>query len=357
MPTLVRRTLGVGLVLALSAALVACGESTSASEEPAAESSLLPAGEGTTQYPLTLTTWLGESVLEERPERVAVFGYSSTLDALEALDVVPVYYGGRTNEDYAWNDDAYMASIESTEVVEDFVPNAEAIAASEPDLIVTTGILTDSAQYEKLAAIAPVVDLPEDPGNGDQTDWREVQAQIGEAVDLAAAAQTAVTEADAAIEAVAAAHPEFAGKTSTIAVDYGAEWGLSYYTVAGGPAEGLMLDLGFVSNPSAQTFVADETVSDENVGLLDADVLVMTYNTEADRVAREAQPLFQRIPAVAEGRYESLTYSETSDSLIRSDGEEVDNAVWVLRRGASAVALPWAAEVITDQWLGRLDLS
>lgn len=367
--TLSRAHRASAAALVLCLALVGCGSSEtdsgygSGSDSDTSSdggSELMPAAEGTTTYPLTLDTWLGESTLEERPERVAVFGYSSTLDSLEAIGVTPVYYGGRdVNEAWPWNDPAFLEAIETKDQVDDFVPKAEAIAAADPDLIITTGILTDQAQFDRLSSIAPVLDVPEDPGNGDQSDWRAEQLAVGEALDLTEAADTAVTDADAQIAAVAEAHPEFAGKTATIAFDYGPEYGLDYYTVAGGPAEGLLLDLGFDPNPLAEDFVANPTVSDENQGKLDADALVMIYNTQPERETREGQELFASIPAAEDGRYESLVYAEdaaASDPLTTSAGAEAENAVWVLRRGASAIALPWAAEVVADQWLGSIEL-
>ena len=68
-----------GLPLAALLGLAACstGESgaSGASDAGGADAdgssapALLPAAEGATQYPLTVTTWLGESVLEQRPTR------------------------------------------------------------------------------------------------------------------------------------------------------------------------------------------------------------------------------------------------------------------------------------------------
>ncbi|WP_229051600.1 ABC transporter substrate-binding protein [Aeromicrobium sp. Leaf350] len=353
-----RRTLGAALALVLTAGLVACGGSSDAGDGPVAAVPL-PEAEGTTEYPLTLDTWLGESTLEERPERIAVVGFSSNLDALEAIGVTPVYYGGRDAEKgWAWNDPAYLEEIGVTDVQDD-VLNFEGIAAAEPDLIVSFNAIIEQADYDKLADIAPVIDLTEDPGVGDKVDWREVQRQLGEALDLSAAADQAVADAEATIAEVAASHPEYAGKTSTIMYDYGSEFGMSYYTVTGGPTEGVMLDLGFVPNPLAENFTTDDVVSEENQALLDGDVLVVIYTDEKSREFREAQPLFQAIPAVAEGRYESLVFQEDSatDQLMTSDGQLVENAVWVLRRGASAIALPWAADKIANGWLGGVDLS
>lgn len=356
-----RAALGTALALLVAPALVACGGDSAADDSDAVEAVPLPEAEGTTSYPLTLDTWLGETTLEERPERIAVVGFSSNLDALEAVGVTPVYYGGRNAEDepaWAWNDPEAYAEIGVLDVQED-VLNFEGIAATEPDLIVSFNAIIEQSDFDKLADIAPVLDLTEDPGLGDKIDWREVQRQVGEALDLSDAADQAVTDAEARIAAVAAAHPEFEGRTATIMYDYGPEFGMSYYTVTGGPTEGVMLDLGFVPNPLAENFTDDDVVSEENQALLDADVLVVIYTDEASHESREAQPLFQAIPAVAEGRYESLVFQEDSatDQLLTSDDRLVDNAVWVLRRGASALALPWAAEVIADGWLAGVELS
>jgi len=49
-----------------------------------------------------------------------------------------------------------------------------------------------------------------------------------------------------------------------------------------------------------------------------------------------------------------LDFSQLTVKL--SDGTEVGNAVWVLRRGASAASLPWATDVIATQWLAGADL-
>ncbi len=356
-----RAALGTALALLAAPALVACGGDSADGEENAVEAVPLPAAEGTTTYPLTLETWLGETTLDERPERVAVVGFSSNLDALEAVGVTPVYYGGRNAEDepaWAWNDPAYYDEIGVLDVQQD-VLNFEGIAATEPDLIVSFNAIVEQSDFDKLAGIAPVLDLKDDPGLGDKIDWREVQRQVGEALDLGDAADEAVEEAEARIAEVAAAHPEHAGRTATIMYDYGPEFGMSYYTVTGGPAEGVMLDLGFVPNPLAESFVDDDVVSEENQALLDADVLVVIYTDEASHESRESQPLFQAVPAVAEGRYESLVFEEDSpgDQLLTSDGRLVENAVWVLRRGASALALPWAAEQIADGWLAGVELS
>lgn len=335
--------------------LTGCSATAEAGADDATEAaSLLPAAEGVTEYPLELVTWAGETTVEERPERIAVLGFSTNLDFVEALGVTPVYTLTEESE-WAWRDPEWLASIETIDTATRRDPlNFEGIAASEPDLIISLNNLVDESDFDKLAAIAPVLEYEEQVG--DQADWREGQQLVGDVLDLGAAAGEAIEEADAAIAAVAEAHPEFAGKTVTIANDYGPEFGFDYYTPTGGTAEGVLLDLGFAPNPLAENFVADAVISDENLALLDADVLIAMYADEAIRDARESQPLFAALPPVAEGRYVSLTSDATGDLLVTPAGDEYQNATWVLRRGASALSLPWAVEVIADEWLAGVEL-
>ncbi len=343
--------------VALAALLALTGCASTGGAEPATPSSSgptgpMPAAEGTTAYPLTLTTWAGETVLAKRPERIAVLGTSPNMDALQALGVTPVY--ALTEDPYPWRDAAWAGRIEKTDTATRKDPiNFEGIAATEPDLIVAIGALWEKPEFTKLAEIAPVLEGPEQA----ELPWQEIQRTIGRTVDLAAAADRAVTTAEQAITAAATAHPEFKGRTITIANDYGPQYGLSFYNVAGGTAENILSGLGFATNPRAAKFVEQDVVSDENQSLLDADILVVVYVDEQSRTTREAKPLFKAVPAVAGGRYVSLAASkENPDKVVDAAGRPLDNATWVLRAGASAVSLPWGVQVVTDQWLAGAKL-
>lgn len=335
------------IALAAAVALAGCGTSDGSTEETSADTaadSLLPAAEGTTEYPLTLKTWAGETVLEERPERVAVIGFSTNVDALEAIGVTPVYTLG--DEAWEWRDAGWEAGIEVVDTATRRDPlNFEGIAAADPDLIIATNFIFDEADYRKLTDIAPVLEN-EEQVQGDQIDWRGHQRLIGETLDLAEASETAISEAEQAIEDAAGQLEELAGSTITIAYDY-TDAGLDYYTTTGGTAEQIVEQLGFAPNPLAENFVEDAGVSDEQLGLLDADLLVMFYNDDAARDAREGMELFQTLPPVEEGRYVSVLADEAGSG---------GNATWVLRRGASTLSLPWAVNVVTE-WVDGVELS
>lgn len=350
------------LVAASAAALLALSGCASGADDGTDETSsadaLMPEGEGSTAYPLTLETWAGETELEERPERIAVLGFSPNLDAMQALGVTPVYTVTEET-DYAWRDEDLFDEIEEVDTATRDDPfNVEGIAATEPDLIVAVNSITDKGDYDKLADIAPVLDVESEADLGDKLDWRDAHRLVGEALDLPDASDEVIDEADAAVAATAKKHPEFKGKTVTIATDYGGEYDLEYYTTTGGTAENLMTELGFSPNPHAKKFTKDAVVSAENVSLLDADALVVSYADEKTRKARESEKLFAQIPPVKDDRYVSLAAPELrATTLENAAGEEKQNPTWVLRRGASPISIPWAAEVVADEWLADLDLS
>jgi iron complex transport system substrate-binding protein len=338
-----RRPLVAALGLATALTLTACSGGTPAGTDDAStEASLLPAAEGTTEYPLTLETFAGETVLDERPERVAVVGFSPNYDALEAIGVTPVY--ALADSEWQWNDQELRESggFVGTATRADPI-DFEGIAAAEPDLIIATNFIFEQEDYDKLAAIAPVLENPEQV-DGAAIDWRDTQRLIGETLDLAEAAESAVTAADGAIAAVADAHPGFAGTTATIAYHYTGS-PLEYYSPSGGTLEQLLLDLGFDANPLAEQFAEVPEVPDENLAQLEADRLVVFYDSDEERVDRESRPLFQAIPAVAEGRYLPVVLAD-AEGVYSPEA----NVTWVLRRGASALSLPWAAEILAG-WL------
>lgn len=301
---------------------------------------LVPAAEGSVDYPLTLDTVHGEIELEERPERIAVLGWNPNHDAAAALGVTPVYAASRSFE-YGWMDEEWLDSIETLEEREDADVNVEGIAASDPDLMFlpNTAEMFEEEDIERLQEIAPVLEHDEIVP-GDQVDWRDAPALLGEALDLTQAAEDAVAEAEQSIEDTAADHPEFEGTSITLATDYGEEYGLEYYNAEGGTAEEIVNMLGFVTPDEAANYSDSATVSEENQSDLDADILIMFYAEESIQESRESSELFNQIPAVQDDRYVPVLATE--------DERAEAGAVWVLRRGASAESLPWMLDALAD---------
>ena len=256
-------------------ALSACSLSFPANEAETASTAqgasvLLPEGEGSTQYPLTLETPFGHTVLDKRPERVAV---------VSAVGV----------------DTESLLALGAGEEV-----SAEAIAASEPDLIVKLQAYEtfDQDRFNQLSRVAPVLYT-----DAEQTTWQDVLTSLGETQDLRDAAASKIAEFDDRVEAIKADNPDFAGKTISLVNVYSREYGASYETLPETDTAAIFESLGFKLPENAYKFPEDGYVqiSDEMVGLIDADLVLVGILGDSGAHFTD-QPLFKQVPAVAEGR-------------------------------------------------------
>lgn len=296
-----RSTAVVAATLVALLALSGCSASDDASDNATSDSSLLPAAEGTTSYPLALETAYGETTLEERPERIAVIGGLGDQESVLALDIAPVV--GSDSGMYYWNEGTRFDEVDT------FVdPWADAfefekLLAAEPDLIVasTYGKLEDD--FERLASIAPV--LVVEPSGDYAWDWRELVRSVGEATDLASLAEREITETESRITEAAEAHPEYNGRTVSIIINRGQEAGIQFVNTGASPATELLDELGFAEHPNIAELDKLEwgDVSIENIGLVDAEALVVARHggdgtVEAATEWLEGNPLYQQLGAV-----------------------------------------------------------
>lgn len=300
-----RRSAAIGVSVILAIALAACTSGAPSKDAPDAAS--MPAAEGTTVYPLELPTDYGTTTLEERPRRVAVIGGLQDLEAVLALDVIPVL---ASENDWPWVAEAGGDQIaESFDVwAEDGLP-FEDILAAQPDVIVAASYGDLEADYDRLATIAPVVAMETyKETEAWQVDWKDLTRTVGVALDLSAAAEDVIDESDALVADTAATHPEWAGLTTTFLMNRGEDAGLQVLNIAGSPAEDLLLGLGFAAQPHAAELVAtDGAVSVEQIGLLDGDTLVIAehggHGTPEEATSwLEQNQLYQSLGAVQAGR-------------------------------------------------------
>jgi iron complex transport system substrate-binding protein len=282
----------LGLLLAGLLAVTAC--STSAAE---------PAGGGSWSF----TDDLGHTVtLDERPTRIA--GLTDVVASLWNYGIPPVAAFGFTGI----SEDSRFAGRDLSGVTE-LGPiygqiDLEALAAAEPDLIVTHAYPVDAAgtidpqaplygfadlaQQEAVARIAPIVAITMD-GSAVQVIDRTAQLALALGADPAVVAGSRA-EYDAAADRLRAA----------------ATSGLQVVVVAAYPAEGFYVakapddptltafaDLGVRFVDPGGTGYYWETVSWENVGALAADVVLESQidDMTADQIL--AQPVFARTPA------------------------------------------------------------
>ncbi|WP_256740179.1 Fe2+-enterobactin ABC transporter substrate-binding protein, partial [Cronobacter sakazakii] len=133
-------------------------------------------------WPRQVTDSRGVHTLEKAPQRIVSTSVTLT-GSLLAIDA-PVVASGATSpgnrvaDDQGflrqWGDIAKARHVERLYIGE---PNAEAVAAQMPDLILVSATGGDSAQalYEQFSAIAPTLII-----NYDDKSWQALLTQLGE---------------------------------------------------------------------------------------------------------------------------------------------------------------------------------
>jgi len=307
-PFLRRRTALLGLLAAPAlAAVAACsptapgGAATSASPTAPGES----AKGATDSFPVTIKHRLGETTIPAEPKRVVVVGLTEQ-DILLELGIVPVatteWYGEQPYAVWPWATDLLGGA--RPEVLSDSDGlQLERIASLAPDLIIGTNSGMDEKGYAELSKIAPTVtNVP--GGLPYFSSWEDQTRQVAAAVGRSADGERLITEVKESYAKAAAEHPEFAGKTATFSQATPSDGVLWVYQ--DGLNTDFLTDLGFTITPGLEKYSKAEgeqaQISEENVHLLEADVVVFA-SEEAKNVADVlAFGTMQNLPAVKEHR-------------------------------------------------------
>ncbi|EOM77260.1 iron-siderophore ABC transporter substrate-binding protein [Rhodococcus rhodnii] len=284
------------IVAAVAAAVMFVGACSSTTDEPEPA-----AASEQGAFPATVDTKFGDVTIEQAPQRVVALGWGDAETAL-ALGVQPV--GASDWLDFGgdgvgpWAEGLYETP---PEIIGTLEPSYEQVAALAPDLILDTKSAGEQARHDTLSAIAPTISLPEGADNYKTTPEQQV-TMIATVLGVPDEGRALLDDLDARFDAAREAHPEFEGRTITVAALSGGGWGA--YTADTERVE-FMTRLGFVPNPAidelpVQKFSAP--VSEENLDVLDADFVVVF---PIQRTAEDAEntELFRTIPAVADGRY------------------------------------------------------
>jgi iron complex transport system substrate-binding protein len=278
-----------GLTLAAALTLTACGGAGDAdSAAPASETA-------DAAFPRTVEHAMGATELPERPERVVVLD-TGELDTALSLGVTPV--GAVTtavSEDFL----SYLAGdAADVEVVGTIAePNLEAIAALEPDLILSNKTRHEDI-YEELSQIAPTV-FADRVG----AVWKENFRLDAEALGLEDEAEELLE----AYESDAAALGEDIGDPAgtTVSTMRFVEGAIRVYTAESFIGT-VMSDIGLdhLQLPTGEVATFAE-LSAEEVTQADADiVLYSSYGSADDSGAAGvvAGPLWPRLTAVEQER-------------------------------------------------------
>jgi iron complex transport system substrate-binding protein len=308
-----RRPLAAAAALTATAALTLAGCGSGSSPED--DGSAAPSGQAsgaTDEFPITIEHALGETVIEEAPERVATWGWGST-EAAVAAGVYPVAVAEQiftVGEDalLPWVEEAYdEAGVDEPVVLSDpdggsTVPYEEFVEAA-PDLIVAPYSGLTQEQYDVLSDIAPVVAYPDAPWT---TTWQDTITLTAQALGRSEAGDQVLADIDDFVAQKAAEHPELAGKTFAAIVDDPTKGIVSVYTSQ--DARTTFLEgLGVENAPSvAELDTSDGSfyydLSYEELDKLDSDfVIAYAYSDEAAQAFDDNTDL-QAIPAVRAGQ-------------------------------------------------------
>lgn len=249
-------------------------------------------------FPVTIDTAYGELTMEEAPERIVVLGFNYA-DMLHSIGLTPVATSAgpdvgdaaQLEAAYPWIDAETVGEIAPELAGPDRGASLEAIAAFEPDLILTNTWSVSPEVHEQASQIAPAfVGVSEGT-----TDWDETLEAIGELTGTSEEAAEVVSGVEAEYAAVRDELPELQDKT----VNYFA------YTEENGLYSGNSTWLhGFGLVPAENQ---DDTQRDtsaylslENLDQVTADVLVV-WDSGGTQETLEADPRFAELPASRNG--------------------------------------------------------
>ncbi|WP_251839157.1 iron-siderophore ABC transporter substrate-binding protein [Oceanitalea stevensii] len=283
--------------LLLSLTLAACGDD-GGSQEPEDQAPATTDG----AFPVVVETTFGDVTVEEEPERVVALGWGDAETAL-ALGVQPVgasdWLGFGGEGVGPWAQGLYD---EAPEIIETMEPSFEAIAALEPDLILDVKSSGDQARYDRLASIAPTIGVPEG-GESYLTTTEQQLEMIAAALGQQEGGEQLLTDLEDTFAQARADHPDWEGLTATAATLTSEGWG-AY--VEGSERVDFLEKLGFVQNPQIAEMEPDASgfsvsLSAERLDALDAD-LVVAFPIFIETSEITEDPMFQQLPAVADGR-------------------------------------------------------
>jgi iron complex transport system substrate-binding protein len=300
------RILAIGAAAALAVGLSACASSAPESTGTAGGN---PASADA--FPVTVEHAYGETTISEKPERIATVAWANHEVPL-ALGIVPV---GMSKASWGDDDDnGVLPWVEEkldeldaeTPVLFDETDGIdyEAVADTEPDVILASYSGLTQEEYDTLSKIAPVIAYPEVAWGTSVDDMIEMNSK---ALGLEDEGEALIEDLHADAEAALEENSVLKDKKVLFAyLDPTDLSQIGYYTATdtrpGYLHDNLGLPYPSLVEDTADTDKFDLTISAEEVAkFADVDVFV-TYGDDSLIPQLQADPLLSKIPAIAEGR-------------------------------------------------------
>lgn len=171
-----------------------------------------------TQFPLEIAHALGKTTIATKPKRAATVAWANHEVPL-ALGLVPV---GMAAANFGDDDgDGLLPWVaERLKELDADAPRLfdegdgidfEAVAGTQPDVILAAYSGLSQSDYDTLSQIAPVVAYPQAPWS---TDWREMIRFDSAGLGLAPEGETLIADIEQKIATEVAKYPELKGKTA-----------------------------------------------------------------------------------------------------------------------------------------------
>jgi len=268
-----------------------------------------------TTYPIVIKHALGTTVIPKKPERVATVAWANHEVPL-ALGVVPVGFAAANFGDddgdglLPWVADRLNELHAEKPVLFDEGDGIdfEAVAATQPGVILAAYSGLSQADYDTLSQIAPVIAYPQAPW---ATDWRETIRLDSAGLGMAAEGEALIRKIEAEIAETVAGHPELHGKTAMFITHLNATdlSVVNFYTTNDTRVK-FFADLGLTSPKSVVAASLpgkfSGSISAERVDDFDDVDILVTYGDRKLLDALAANPLTARMPAVARGALVTL---------------------------------------------------
>ncbi|MFN3320397.1 MAG: iron-siderophore ABC transporter substrate-binding protein [Allorhizobium sp.] len=258
-------------------------------------------------FPVEITHAFGTTVISEKPVRVATVAWANHEVPL-ALGIVPVGMAAANFGDddgdgiLPWVAERLKELGTETPALFDEGDGIdfEAVAATEPDVILAAYSGLSQAEYDTLSQIAPVVAYPRAPWS---TDWRETIRMNSAGLGMSGEGEALITNIEGEIAAEVAKYPELKGKTAMFVTHLDASdlSLVNFYTTQDTRVRffqdlGLAMPKSVTRASSTGSFAG--SISAERVDDFDDVDILVTYGDRTLLEAMKANPLLAHMPAV-----------------------------------------------------------
>ena len=292
--------------LGLAAALLAGCSSSGGGNSPTVPLTVGGSRTGAGPFPVTVAGKEGSVTLRSAPKRVVAVGYLRDADLALALGA-PLA-GAARNSVFASGLAPWQKPTTSPELFDtaDGLP-FEQIAALRPDLILATDDYTLAKDYANLAKIAPTLSYLQGVG---ADSWPSITTRAGQVLGTPAQAASLIAATQAKVASAKQQNSVLAGKTFTFGPVSSLD---SIYTIndVTDASSKFFAQLGMSLSPKVTSLPQSSTprrakISLEQLSILDADVVILSYPDPTVRSKLESQAVFQELAAVKRGSYIAL---------------------------------------------------